>query len=315
MFFMPSDNVRDQFVGPITAALLMIKHRGLLNHVFNAAHPGVFADNNAVSANMLDILFARDFATTRANMPPALDVMSPEEAVLLREAFHATAALSPDNKMRALDFINNIFQANTILMARIHAEAADLEAGPRGMHVIRFYADNMATLAAINPIARPTADAVRDRYGFYGSYADLNAYAATYGAYGYTDYASYYNNDTAYGYATGSSPYQAAEAQMLLREFIHVRLSGAGIMGWKYKDGVQFSDAQLEKVAGRALQELPTLREIKFASSVWASFGSNPETAVHAAMAKARTLEAYLKGAMSAACKSDKTMHKLLMKA
>lgn len=319
MRFFDFDDIRSQFVGPVCAALLLIKHRALLHVSFDTRFPGLFATNDATTQQMLDILFAADKADLRADLAAVIAVADPEAGKIMEDALLATANLSPNNKMRALDFINAAFKYDRAWVNRTKAATVDLTGpgivSPYKSAIIAWYLDDDVAFAlnAIRPIRRPDLETAKNKYGIYGSYAEYEAYANQY--YGYATYYEYYNYNDTHGFGG----HEAEEIRMELREYLNSRLCTDGIRSpsglWTYKSlDQQFPAVVLDSIMAVAYEELPTIRNIRFAQTTWAEFGHCAETAAHAS--RTHTLDQLLFGAMSEATKGPhkSTIRSLLKK-
>lgn len=305
MKFYSKDNARAQFIGPISALLMIIKNRALLDAEFGA-DVDFFASNDNVSAHILDLLYDPAYASLTAKMVTAISAVNPDAATILESAFAVSNNLASDQKLRSVEFMNNFMQVDMGLVHLLHKEFATLPA-IYGTEIGQWYVEyaNRQILKAINPISHPEPKDIFGRFGIYMYEDDLRNYVHYYGYQDY--YSAYYQYGDAYNY-TDASYYQygdayqynePAEAAILLRDYIqHALSSSAGLLGWKYKPGKNFTTVQLDNVVNHASKEIPVRSELLFSCTEWSKFATGTK----------RFLDEQLKCSLSEVSKSDKSI-------
>lgn len=301
------DNPRHQLVGPISALLILHKHRSALSNILPAN----------VNDCILDLLFDHKCINLKDKIISAVSAINNEAGSIINEAFIISHALTAQQKMRAFEYMNSMLQVDISLIRTLSPEFVDLPAKYR-IEIALWYAQRSVReeLRKLTPIASPRLEQIFRHYQIYASAEEWKVYVQCYGSfygYNYSDYQAYCENNycsyqsynSSYTYVEPHHGYDPVEENIvLLKDYLHQVLdSRSGICGWKYKPGHKLSDTQIHRIVEHASREIPVSNEHLFSFTEWGMF----------TLQGPRSLDQQLICSMSEVSKSDKSIIPKLM--
>jgi len=309
MKFTSHDKPVEQFVGPMSAFFLMLKHCPTLKSRLSGGAEKLFADENTVVANSFALLFDPEQQLLRDEIVAIIHSVDPIDGPLVASAFNDVIKnkINSSDKMRSIDFINLLLSMDITFIKELGTIVKNLTSHQS----VSAYMGVLAKMDRLNPVARPAAAELL-RMGIFADQADLDRFAQDYYnmySYGvaYGSYNDFYSYSGAYG-TPGVYPglytyVTDVEQQHTVAEYIDYKLSHGGIMGWAYKPGQRISPASMQNITRNLHAELPHARQDLFMAA-WNNFETGTE----------RAFDQQIKSSISEAIKRDKDIKSCLRK-